>query len=455
MQVTETLSEGLKRAYSVVVPAADIESRHSKRLAEIGRTLRLPGFRPGKVPTTVLKQRFGTSVTAEVVEESVNQATQRVLTDRGLRAATQPRIDLVSADPARDLEFRLELELLPDITLPDFSAIEITRLTAEPGEEQVARALQELARRQRELLVEEPRPAAKGDFLTIDFAGKVDGTPFPGGTATDMDVEVEGSGFIPGFTEQLLGLAPGESRSIDVTFPEPYSVPDLAGRVATFDITAKQLKRAVVPAADDELAKKIGFEGLDELTAALKRRFQNEIDQLARLRLKRQLMDALAARTEFAVPQAMVENEFVQIWQRFEESRKQGKIDADDSGKDDETLKAEYRAIAERRVRLGLLLSEIARANGITAAQDELTRAMRAEASRYPGQEQQVMEFFRTNPQAVDRLRGPILEEKVVDFVLELARVTDSTVTADELAREDEAPASSDQTFPGQSAGAG
>ena len=361
----------------------------------------------------------------------------------------------MSADPARDLEFRLELELLPDITLPDFASIEITRLTAEPDAAQIARALDELARRQRELLPEEPRPAVKGDFLTIDFIGKVDGTPFPGGTATGMDVEVDGPGFIPGFSEQLLGLAPGESRSIEVTFPEPYSVPDLAGRVATFDITAKELKRAVVPAADDELAKKIGFEGLDDLTAALKRRFQNEIDQLARLRLKRQLMDALSARTTFAVPQAMVDNEFAQIWERFEAGRKQGKVDDDDAGKDDDTLKAEYRAIAERRVRLGLLLSEIARANGIVAAADELTRAMRAEASRYPGQEQQVMEYFRKTPQAVDRLRGPILEEKVVDFVLELARVTDSTVTAEELSREEAAPVSPDQAPPGQSAGEG
>ncbi len=458
MQVTETLSDGLKRGYSVVVPAADIESRRSKRLAELGRTVRLPGFRPGKVPTTVLKQRYGTAVSAEVLEESVNEATQQLLTDRGLRAATQPRIELVSTDATLDLEFRLELELLPEIALPDFAAIEITRLKAEPGEEQIARALDDLARRHRELVVEEPRPAATGDFLTIDFTGKVGGTPFSGGTGTDMDVEVAGPGFIPGFAEQLEGLAPGESRTIEVTFPEPYAVADLAGKLATFDITAKQLKRAVVPAADDELAKKIGFDGLDDLTTAVKRRFQNELDQLARLRTKRELLDALAGITTFAVPQALVEGEFAQIWQRLDADRKQGKVDADDSGKDDDTLKAEYRAIAERRVRLGLLLSEIARANGITVAQDELTRAMRAEASRYPGQEQQVIEFFRKNPQAVDRLRGPILEEKVVDFVLELARVTDSTVTAEELTRDsDAAPAPqeapSDQAEPGQSAG--
>jgi trigger factor len=314
--------------------------------------------------------------------------------------------------------------------MPDFSAIALTRLKAEPSEEQIGRAVADLATRQRELVaVEEPRPAVTGDFLTIDFTGKVDGTVFPGGTGTDMDVEVGGPGFIPGFTEQMEGLSPGDSRTIEVSFPEGYGVADLAGKPAAFDVTAKLLKRAVVPAADDELAKKIGFEGLDDLKVALTGRFQRELDQLARLRIKRQLLDALAGAATFAVPQAMVEAE-----------RKEGRVDADDAGKDDETLRTEYRAIAERRVRLGLLLSEIGRVNGITVAPDEMTRAMRAEAARYPGQEKQVLEFFRKNPQASETLRGPIFEEKVVDFVLELARVTDSTVTAEELARDPDAP---------------
>jgi trigger factor len=460
MQVTETLSDGLKRGYSVVVPAADLESRRSKRLAELGRTLRLPGFRPGKVPTTVLKQRFGNSVQAEVLEESVNEATQQLLTDRGLRAATQPRIELVSTDAARDLEFRLELELFPDIALPDFAAIEITRLKVEAGEEQVAKALDDLARRHRELVVEEEaRPAAKGDVLNIDFVGSVDGTPFPGGTATGVDVEVAGPGFIPGFAEQLEGLAVGENRTIELTFPQPYGVAELAGRAASFDITARQLKRVVLPAVGEDLAKKIGFEGADELSAALKRSLQNEFDQLARLRLKRELLDALADATAFAVPQALVEGEFAQIWQRLDADRKQGKHDPDDAGKDDDTLKAEYRAIADRRVRLGLLLGEIARTNGISAAPDELKRAIHAEARRYPGQEQKVIEHFRKNPQEAERLQGPILEEKVVDFVLELARVTDRTVTVEELSRDPDAPKPSDTAAaepaePGQSAGA-
>ena len=464
MQVTETLSDGLKRGYSVVVPAADIESRRSKRLAELGRDLRLPGFRPGKVPATVLKQRYGSAVAAEVLEESLNEATQQLLSDRGLRAATQPKVEMVSLDPARDLEFKLELELFPDISLPDFAGIEITRLRADPDEEKVTVALTDIARHHRELVEEAPRPAAKGDILTVDFTGKIDGVAFAGGAGTDMDIEVGGAGFIPGFTEQLEGLSPGESRSIEVTFPDPYGSKELAGKAATFDITAKTLKRQVLPAIDDELATRLGFEGLDDLTTAVKRRFQNELDQLARLRTKRQLLDALAAAVAFAVPEGMLEAEFGQIWQRVEADRKEGKLDADDAGKSEDVLRAEYRAIAERRVRLGLLLSEIARVNGVSVAQDELNRAIRAEASRYPGQEKQVIEYFGKNPQALNGLRGPILEEKVVDFVLELARVTDQTVTAEELAREPDAPApdvatadvaAADVTAPGQSTGEG
>ena len=435
MQVTETLSDGLKRGYSVVVPAADIESRRSKRLAELGHTARLPGFRPGKVPASVVKQRFGASVTAEVLEQSVREATEQVLTGRGLRVATQPRIELVSIDPAHDLQFKVELELFPDIALPDFSAIEITRRVAVPGEAEIASTLASIAARQRVLEpVEEPRPAEKGDFLTIDFVGKVDDTPFPDGTGSDVDVEVAGPGFVPGFTGQLLGLAPGRSRSFRVTFPSSYRVASLAGRAATFEVTAKGLKRAVVPAIDDALASKLGFESLDDLTAAVKRSLQSELDRLAWPHTKRLLLDALAAGATFEVPQGLVEPEFTQIWQRLEADRKQGRVDAEDAGKDDDTLRAEYRAIAERRVRLALLLGEISRANGIAVAQGELDRAIQAEASRHPGQEQKIIELFGKNPGAVDRLRGAVLEEKAVDFVLQQVRVTDATVTAEELA---------------------
>jgi trigger factor len=450
MQVTETLSDGLKRGYTVVVPAADIEGRRSKRLAELGKTINLPGFRPGKVPMLVVKQRYGTAVTAEVLEESVNDATNKVLSDRGLRAAMQPKVDVISLEQAKDLEFKVEVELLPEIAMPDFGAIEITRLKAEPSGEAVDKALGEIAARNRDLVpVEEVRPAMKGDVLTVDFVGKVDDVPFEGGTGTDMDVEVAGSGFIPGFTEQLEGATAGETRQINVTFPDEYGAKELAGKAATFDITVKTLKQSLVPAVDDALAKKLGFEEIGRVRELITQQIQREYDQMGRLRIKRELLDALAKAATFPVPEGMLDAEFASIWERVEADRKKGEADDEDKGKDDDTLKAEYRAIAERRVRLGLLLSEIGRVNGITVAADELTRAMRAEAGRYPGQEAQVMEFFRKNPQAAEGLRGPIFEEKVVDYVLELARVTETMVTPEELAREPDAAESS----PGQTAG--
>jgi trigger factor len=453
MQVTETLSDGLKRAYTVVVPAADIEGKRTARLSELGRTLRLPGFRPGKVPLGLVRQRYGTAVMAEVLEESVSQATQQVLSDRGLRPAMQPKVDVVSLgrDPAegKDLEFKVELELLPEIPTPDLAALELTRLKAQPDPEAIDRALSEIANRQRELLpVEEDRGAEKGETLTVDFTGRIDGVAFTGGSGADVNVEVAGPGFIPGFTEQLEGMKPGEAREIQVTFPEEYQVKELAGKPASFEIVAKQLRRSQPAAIDQALAEKIGFENLDEVREALSAQMQREYDQLSRLRIKRQLLDALADRATFPAPEGMVEAEFAQIWQRIEADRKDGKTDDDDAGKDDETLKTEYRGIAERRVKLGLLLSEIGRANGITVGADEMTRAMRTEASRYAGQEAAVMEFFRKNPQAAESLRGPLFEDKVVDFILELAKVEERPVSVAELVSEPPAATSGGQAAP-------
>ena len=445
MQVTETLSEGLKRAYTVVVPAADIESRRAERLANLGKTLTLPGFRPGKIPPMIIRQRYGTAVTAEVLEESVSEATKQVLSDRGLRPALQPKVDVVSLDasagPAKDLEFKVELELLPEIAMPDFSAIKLNRMKVEPDAETIDKALADIGNRNRtleEITPEElgERGAASGEVLTVDFAGKMEGTEFPGGSGKDIEVEVGGTTFIPGFSEQLEGMKPGETRTIEVTFPTDYGVATLAGKPASFEVTAHKLSRANIPPTDDELAKKLGFEDLAEMRDTITRRLQSEYDQLSRLRLKRQLLDALAEAVQFGSPEGMVSQEFDQIWQRLESERQQGRLDEDDKDKDEETLRKDYRAIAERRVRLGLLLAEIGRVNSITVQPEEMTRAMRVEAMRFPGQEQQVFEFFRQNPRAADTLRGPLFEEKVIDFILELAQVEDQSVTLEELAKE-------------------
>ena len=435
MQVTETLSEGLKRGFAITVPASDIEEKRTKRLNELGKTAKLPGFRPGKVPMSVVRQRYGSAVMSEVLQESVNDATQQVLTDRGLRAATQPKVDVKTIQEQKDLEFTVELELLPEIPMPDFAALALTRLKATPTDEAVTKALDEIAKRQRELEpVADDRGAQDGDTLTVDFSGKVDDVPFPGGAGTDVPIELGGQGFIPGFSEGMQGMKPGEERRIDVTFPDAYHAPDLAGKAATFDITAKKLEQAKPMPLDDSFAEKLGFENIEEVRKLITQQIQREYDGLSRMRIKRELLDQLAAAASFPVPDSMVDSEFEQIWQRVEADMKAGKLDEDDKDKDEASLRAEYRTIAERRVRLGLLLSEIGRTNGIQVGNDEMTRAMRNEAGRYPGQEQQVMEFFRKNPQAAEGLRGPIFEDKVIDFILELAKVEDKPVTPDELA---------------------
>lgn len=445
MQVTETLSDGLKRAFTVVVPAGDIEIRRTARLTDLGKTLRLPGFRPGKVPMTIVRQRYGSAVTAEIVEEQVNEATQKVMADRGLRPAMQPKVELVDVDAAgtgdKDLKFSVEMELLPEIPMPDFAGIHLTRRKAEVQSETVDKALGELQTRNRELIDLTPeeletRSAASGDMLTVDFLGRIGEEAFQGGTGTDMDVEIGGAGFIPGFSDGMIGMKPGDTRNIDVTFPEEYGAKELAGKAATFEITAKKLRSSKLPELDDELGKKLGFEGLEPVRNAITEQMQREYDQLSRMRLKRELLDALAATASFPAPEGMVDAEFAQIWQRIEADRAADKLDDDDKAKDEEVLRSEYRAIAERRVRLGLLLAEIGRTNSLTVGADEMTRAMRNEASRYPGQEQQVMEFFRTNQQAAESLRGPLYEDKVVDYVLELATVEDVTVTPEELVAE-------------------
>jgi len=449
MQVTETLHDGLKRGWSVTVPVADIEGKRTAKLQEIGRTVRLPGFRPGKVPLNIVRQRYGTAVMSEVLEESVNSATQQVLTDRGLRAAGQPKVDVTQLDEKQDLQFNVEVELLPEIAMPDFAALHLTRLRAEPSPESIDKALTELAARRRKLEdVTEDRGAQTGDTLTVDFLGKVDGVPFTGGTGTGMAVELGGAGFIPGFSEGMEGMRPGEERQINVTFPEEYHAKELAGKPATFDLKATALQQSTPPVIDESLAEEFGFDNLEKLREIIAQQIQREYDGVSRMRIKRDLLDQLAKGAEFPVPPSMVEAEFNQIWTRVESDRKAGKGDEDDAGKDDDTLRAEYRTIAERRVRLGLLLSEIGRQNGVQVAPDELQRAMRAEAARYQGQESQVMEFFRKNPQAADGLRGPIFEDKTVDFILESATVETKVVTPEELSAdpEDTAEAAKDST---------
>ncbi|HQT67431.1 MAG: trigger factor [Rhodospirillales bacterium 20-60-12] len=437
MQVTETLSEGLKRGFTIVVPQTELASKREARLAELGRTMQLPGFRPGKVPMSMVRKRYGEAVSAEILETSVNEATDQLLSDRGLRPAVQPKIDLVRPGSESDLEFTMEMEVLPEVAIPDLSAISLTRLKAPVSEGRITETLEKIAAQRRDFEpVEEPRGAQIGEQLTVDFIGRVDGVVFDGGTASDVPIEIGGTGFIPGFAEQIEGLAPGETRTIKVTFPAEYHSQDLAGKDAEFEITAKSLAAAKPVEMDDEFAKSMGFGDLAALRGAVSSSIEREYDQMSRLKLKRALLDALAELAQFTAPETLVEAEFAEIWRQVEAEQKEGNLDPEDANKDDATLRAEYRAIADRRVRLGLLVAEIGRINNITVADQDLTRALRAEAMRYQGQEQQVIEFFRKNPQAMDRFRGPIFEDKVVDYVLGVVKLEDQETTPEELAAE-------------------
>jgi trigger factor len=454
MQVTETLSEGLKRAYAVVVPAADIEDRRASRLSELARQVNLPGFRPGKVPMPIVRQRFGGAVAAEVAEQSINEATQQLLSERALRPAVMPKLEMVTteptaAGPAKDLEFKVEMELLPEIPMPDFSTLTLTRHVAKVPDEEVDKAVIDIAERNRELVEFSPEElsdrgenqgAAKGDVLTIDYLGKIDGVAFDGGTASDTDVDIGGSGFIPGFLEQIEGMRPGESKTIEVTFPEEYQAENLKGKLATFEITAKQLRKPVPAPVDDTLADKLGFDSLENLREVLTSMRQRRLDGLTRMRLKRDLLDVLAEQANFAPPEVLVDQEFEQIWKNLEASRTNGTMDEDDKSKTEDQLRADYRAIADRRVRLGLLLGEIGRVNTIVVTPEEVTAAIRAEAARFPGREAQMIEFYRNYPAATDALRGPIFEDKVVDYVVDSAQVTDVEISVEALEQDPEEP---------------
>ena len=439
MQVTETLTEGLKRGFTVVIPGSDLSEKREKRLAELSKTMQMPGFRPGKVPLSMVRKRFGEAVAAEILEASVNDATDRMLAERSLRPAVSPKVEVVNPGTDADLEFKVEMEILPEVALPDLKALNLVRPTAPVTDAEIDEAMTKFAEQRAQFEpVEETRPAATGDVLSVDFLGKLDGTPFEGGAAQDADVEIGGSGFIPGFAEQIEGMSPGEEKIITVTFPAEYHAANLAGKEVTFDIKAKGLKRKVVPTLDDAFAEANGFENLADFREFFKTRLDQARSSASRMKVKRALLDELAKQADFPVPETLVDAEFAEIWRQVEAERAGGRLDAEDAAKDEETLRREYREIADRRVRLGLLVAEIGRANNVQVTEPDLRRAMITEMQQFPGQEKMIIDFYQKNPRAMDRLRGPIFEDKVVDHALELATVTDQEVSTEVLFADDE-----------------
>jgi trigger factor len=444
MQVTQTAADGLKRKFKVVVPADEIESRVKSRLERLSKTVRVPGFRPGRAPLGLLRRQYGRAVMGEVLEEAVDQGSRQAIDDNSLRPALRPKVEVTAFDEGKDLEFNLGVEVLPDVPEIDLTRITLTRLVAEPDEERVDQAVANLVRARTSYTpIGEPRAALPGDQLVIDFEGTVDGVSFEGGRGEGMTVVLGSRTMLPGFEDGLIGAEVGVEREIVARFPDSYGRAELAGKEARFKVLVKEIRAAEPITVDDAWAQSLGFEDLADLRRTFRDRIANDLKAMARNRLKRELLDQLAAAYRFEVPPGMVDIEFESIWKQLSEEMRRSGESFGEGAQSEEALRAEYRAIAERRVRLGLLLADIGAKNDVQVQPQELQQAMIAHAQRFPGQERQVFEFLQKTPAALEQLRAPIYEDKVVDLILGRANVTERSVSVEELLRDPDEPAAS------------
>ena len=452
MQITETSSDGLKRQLRVVIPAGDIGQRFKARLDEIKSTVQLKGFRKGMVPEPHLKKLFGRSMMVETLQQMVDETSRQALTDRNERPAITPKIELPKGEGElesvlsgkSDLAFDMAFEVLPEIKPADFASLSLTRLTADVEGEAIDSAVAAIAERNTRYEPEDGRGAEDADRLTIDFVGRINGETFENGTGEDAQIVLGQGQFIPGFEDGLKGAKAGDDREVNVTFPESYGVEALKAKPASFAVKVKEVARPVKPAIDDEFAKTLGAESLGQLREMVSAQIKREYEQASRQKLKRALLDALDKAHTFELPPTLVEAEFDGIWQQVTAQLEQAKRTFADENKTEESARAEYRRIAERRVRLGLLIGDIGDKNKIDVTQDEMRAALMQQAHRFAGQEQMVYEYFQKNPQAVAELRAPIFEDKVVDFIIELAKPTEQKVSKDELMKPDELTAPAD-----------
>ncbi len=454
MQVTETLNEGLKRKLSLVIPASDLNERLGARLEELKDKANIKGFRPGKVPMTHLKKVYGRSAMSEVMSDAINTTVGKALEDRSERAATQPKVDLPEdqgtinsvLDGEADLAFDVSYEILPPVAVMDLATVKIEKPVVDLDEADIDKEVQRVFAQQRGFEDKgDGAVVADGDRLGLAFKGSIDGKAFPGGTADHAHLIVGSGEFIPGFEEQLIGMKKGETKTIQVTFPKDYAQDDLAGKTADFEVSILHADGPKAGALDDEFAQKLGLENVGALRDAVKDQMKAALDSMSRQAVKRQVLDALDEGHKFDVPAELVEAEFNTIWQRVVHEVEHHGRSFEDEGTTEDAAKEQYRTIAERRVRLGLVVAEIGNVNKIEVSEDEHTAALRAEVSRFPGQEQQVFDYYRKNPQALASLRAPVFENKVVDYVIELAKSTDKKMTRAELAKiisadEDEVP---------------
>ena len=445
MQVTETLNSGLKREIKVVVPATDMESRLLDRLNDAKGKVRLNGFRPGKVPLQHMRKVYGKSFMAEVVNEILSNSTRDILSERGEKAAMQPEVAMTEDEKEaeeilagkKDFEFSLNYEVIPAIDLKEVSDIKVTRQVLDLPEEEIEAQVERVAESARSYETKKGK-AEDGDRVTIDYLGKIDGTPFDGGADNGANLVLGSKQFIRGFEEQLVGLKAGDEKTITVTFPENYQAAHLAGKEATFDVTVQDVAKPGKPEITDETAKTLGLESAEKLREIVRGQLESQYGALTRQKVKRELLDALDAQYQFEAPSKLVQAEFDNIWgQVTRDLETAGKSFADEDTTE-EDARAEYQRLAERRVRLGLVLAEMGEKAGVQITDEEMQRALFEFVRRYPGQEQEVYDFYRNNPTALQNLRAPLFEEKVVDHLLGQVKVTDVKVSKEELLADDE-----------------
>jgi trigger factor len=448
MQVTETLAEGLKHEFQISVPASDLDAKADARLVDLKEKVRLNGFRPGKVPVSHLKKVYGRSVMAETIDQTIRDTNSQIFTERGFRLATEPKITMPTEQKdvediltgKSDLTYTVSIEVVPPIQLADFKSFSVEKPVAEVTDADVDEAIKRIADQSRAFAAKsEGAKAETGDRVTISFKGSINGTPFDGGTGENIPVTIGSNAFIPGFEEQLLGMAAGETRTLKVSFPKNYASEQLAGQPAEFETTATLIEAPQDTEINDEFAKTLGLESLDALKQAARERLTTEFAGATRQRVKRLLLDRLDESHQFEAPPSLVEEEFDLMWKSIKaEMESSGKTFADEDTTE-EAAKEEYRKIADRRVRLGLVLSEIGEKNKITVTDDEVGRAVIERARQMPGREKEVWDYYRSNANALAQLRAPIYEDKVVDFILELANVTEKKVTRDDLYKDEDA----------------
>lgn len=445
MQVVEKSNEGLSRVIAVTIPVAELNQKLDAKLKEVAPQMKLKGFRPGKVPMSHVKKTFGRDLMGEIVNDALNTSSQKALDDAKVRPAAPAEMKLTSdmekvIAGTEDLAYEMALEVMPDFSPTDIKKLKLERPTYEASDADLDEALTELAGQAKSYEDKKGKTvkAAEGDEVTIDFLGKLDGEPFEGGAAEDAQLVIGSNRFIPGFEEQLKGAKVGDETVLNVTFPEDYQAAHLAGKAVTFDVKVKAIKAEAPAVIDEAFAQRIGIESLDKLKELLRTNLNQQYTGAARFKLKRALLDALDKAHDFPLPPKMVEAEFDGIWQQVQADKDAGRLPEDDAKKSEKMLKEEYRKIAERRVRLGLVLAEIGRANNVQVTDQELNNAIMNEARNYPGQERQVLDFYRQNPNAAAQMRAPIYEEKVCDLIFDTAKVTDTPITKEELLKEDD-----------------